>query len=138
MAPPSDLRLLAAPQGDGTAQLLCKDAAAQAEVGRILTEDFGMSCMPFTVPPTAGKGVAGPPATSASAAAAPQAHANGGAGSSGTGLHGQLAERMDAVNAKQKELAVARQRLAEVEVAIQEAAAGARAAAAAAEVQAAS
>ena len=44
----------AAVQGDGTAQLLCRDAAAQAEVCRILRDDFGMHCMPFTVPPTEG------------------------------------------------------------------------------------
>lgn len=39
-------------QGDGTAQLLCRDAASQAEVCGILTQDLGVHCMPFTVPPT--------------------------------------------------------------------------------------
>ena len=65
-------RLPTAVQGDGTAQLLCRDAAAQAEVCRILRDDFGMHCMPFTVPPTGGS--------------APAAHANG--SSSGSGRNG--------------------------------------------------
>lgn len=42
----------AALQGDGTAQLLCRDAAAQAAVCAILQQDLGVQCMPFTVPPT--------------------------------------------------------------------------------------
>ena len=43
-------------QGDGTAQLLCRDAAAQAAVCGILQADFpGVACMPFTVPATSGR-----------------------------------------------------------------------------------
>jgi len=39
-------------QGDGTAQILCKDAGAQAAVCRILSEELGMGVMPLTVPAT--------------------------------------------------------------------------------------
>ena len=40
-------------QGDGTAQLLCRDAEGQAAVCRILTDELGLDCMAFTVPATA-------------------------------------------------------------------------------------
>ncbi|PRW33024.1 GHMP kinase [Chlorella sorokiniana] len=44
-------------QGDGTAQLLCRDAAAQAAVCGILQADFpAMTCLPFTVPATGTSG----------------------------------------------------------------------------------
>ena len=44
-------------QGDGTAQVLCRGAAAQAEVCRIIGESFkGMHCMQCTVPPTTAAG----------------------------------------------------------------------------------
>lgn len=69
-------------QGDGTAQLLCRDAAAQAEVCRILEADLKVHCMPFTVPPTDGSAalaagsVASAAAVGAAAIAAPSS--NGG------------------------------------------------------------
>ena len=72
-----------AAQGDGTAQLLCRDAAAQQEVCRILTSDFGMHCMLFTVPPTGGNGTpaAGQlPAAAAAGTASLAPHANGSSG----------------------------------------------------------
>ncbi|GAB4820149.1 hypothetical protein N2152v2_007195 [Parachlorella kessleri] len=40
-------------QGDGTAQLLCRDADGQAAVCSILTQELGLDCMAFTVPATA-------------------------------------------------------------------------------------
>jgi hypothetical protein len=126
--------LLGAVQGDGTAQLLCKDAAAQAEVSRILTEDFGVSCLPFTVPPSRGADAVSQ-AAPAAAPPAPAGRANGsavnGSGSSNS-LSQQLQSSLEAVNAKTKELALARQRLAEAEAALRQAAPAAEAAAAAA------
>ncbi|KAL4857393.1 hypothetical protein ACK3TF_002272 [Chlorella vulgaris] len=129
-------------QGDGTAQLLCRDAAAQAEVCRIITQDFGMHCMPFTVPPTpgcngaaaasqAGAAAANSQATAAAAATAPEdanaIRANGtesiqatsdssnGAG----GLQQQLVQALQCVKRKQAELAFAQLRLKEIEAAVQ-------------------
>lgn len=121
-------------QGDGTAQLLCRGAAEQAEVCRIIRASFpGMACMPFTVPPTAG---AAPPAGQAAGCAAAPAEgaaapaANGSAASSvaggaanGTpapatsGLRDQVQQSLAAVAAKQKELQAAQQWLAELQAA---------------------
>lgn len=57
-------------QGDGTAQLLCRDAASQATVCEILERDLAVHCIAFTVPSTAPKrGGAG---TAAAAVAAPE------------------------------------------------------------------
>ena len=39
-------------QGDGSAQFLVPDAAAQREVMETLTEKFGLSCLPLTIPRT--------------------------------------------------------------------------------------
>lgn len=39
-------------QGDGTAQLLCRDATAQQMVCALLNSELGLDCVPFTVPPT--------------------------------------------------------------------------------------
>ena len=39
-------------QGDGTAQLLCRDAEAQRRVCDILSRDLQLECVPFTVPAT--------------------------------------------------------------------------------------
>lgn len=121
-------------QGDGTAQLLCRGAAEQAEVCRIVRASFpGMACMPFTVSPTAG---AAPPAGQAAGCAAAPAEgaaapaANGSAASSvaggaanGTpapatsGLRDQVQQSLAAVAAKQKELQAAQQWLAELQAA---------------------
>jgi mevalonate kinase len=57
-------------QGDGTAQLLCRDAEAQAAVCAIVARDMpGMACTPLTLQPTTGGG--GAQAQPAVAAAAP-------------------------------------------------------------------
>ncbi|KFM28609.1 Galactokinase [Auxenochlorella protothecoides] len=40
-------------QGDGTAQLLCRDADAQRAVVAVLTQELGLECIAFTVPATA-------------------------------------------------------------------------------------
>ena len=40
--------------GDGTAQILCKDAAAQAKVMEIVVRDLGMKPLPLTLQPTVG------------------------------------------------------------------------------------
>lgn len=115
-------------QGDGTAQLLCKDAAAQEEVCRILSADFGMHCMPFTVPPTAGSFTATQSRPgSAGSTAEPMAEANGcnGTGSSSDGSTAtgasegspqrQLEQARAAVQAKQAELLRVQQQLAKAE-----------------------
>ncbi|PSC73195.1 GHMP kinase [Micractinium conductrix] len=94
-------------QGDGTAQLLCRDAAAQGEVCRILAADFPpMSCMPFTVPPTAGSTL---PASSNGAATGTSARANGGSrGGSDARVLLEQGASLAAADAKQKELLLGR------------------------------
>lgn len=44
-------------QGDGTAQLVCKDAASQEAVRAILEEEMGVHCIKMTIEPTHDKGV---------------------------------------------------------------------------------
>lgn len=116
-------------QGDGTAQLLCRGAAEQAEVCRIIEASFpSMACMPFTVPPTAGAAPAAAGAASAAACAAgppagmapPASNGSTSAAndeSAAAGLHEQLQQTLAAVAAKQKELQAAQQRLAELQAA---------------------
>ena len=107
--PPTALCTLAhaCAQGDGTAQLLCRDAAAQGEVCRILAADFPpMSCMPFTVPPTAGSTL---PASSNGAATGTSARANGGSrGGSDARVLLEQGASLAAADAKQKELLLGR------------------------------
>ncbi len=65
-------------QGDGTAQLLCRDAAAQAAVCSILQADFSaMTCLPFTVPATGSSNGLHTGSSSSSTAAAAGLCANG-------------------------------------------------------------
>ncbi len=118
-------------QGDGTAQLLCRGAAQQAEVCHIIEADFpGMACMPFTVPATTGAAPAAADAASAAGClvapladeALPAANgntsaANGAAEQPAAGLDEQLQQSLAAVAAKQKELQAAQQRLAELQAA---------------------
>ena len=91
-------------QGDGTAQLLCRDAAAQDQVCRILASELGVNCTPFTVPPTTSAPAAAP-AANGKAAAAPAA---------ATQQQELEALRLE-VARKQREVAAAWRRLAAAE-----------------------
>jgi hypothetical protein len=88
-------------QGDGTAQLLCRDAAGQAAVCSILTQDLGVDCISFTVPPTTARAPAAPapepaaaPAVAAAAACGSKREATveapGGTAESPNGVHRAL------------------------------------------------
>lgn len=46
-------------QGDGSAQLLCRDEAAQMEVCRVLERDLAVHCLPLTMAATGGEGKEG-------------------------------------------------------------------------------
>lgn len=46
-------------QGDGTAQLLCRDAASQQRVCEILERELGVHCLELTMQPTSVEGVGG-------------------------------------------------------------------------------
>jgi hypothetical protein len=58
-------------QGDGSAQLLCRDEAAAAAVCEILERDLGVHCLRLTVPPTDPDGPAEAAAPAAAAAERP-------------------------------------------------------------------